>query len=203
MATMMPRMSEKMNEWTIDSMQNSGETARAFRPDGLYDTNSNLRERGDEDRFTLEESIYQRAKIHPILTGALALGGGIAAAALISSLKSKGEVETGLSGFRRSKAPSLDIRENMEVVGADGQHVGTVDRVEYGEIKLTRKDSPDGKHHLISTELIESIAGGKVILTQPAEQIRHLWVTVEGKKEGGDAKDFENRDNSGFAAGAR
>jgi short-subunit dehydrogenase len=203
MATLMPRMSEKMNEWTIDSSQNSGEPARAFRPDGLYDTNSNLRERGDEDRFTFEESIYQRAKIHPILTGALALGGGIAAAALISSLKSKGEVKTGFSGFRNSQAPSLDIRENMEVVGADGQHVGTVDRVEYGEIKLTRKDSPDGKHHLISTELVESIAGGKVILTQTAEQTRQMWVTVGGKKQDTGAKDFESGDNSGLAAGAR
>jgi short-subunit dehydrogenase len=203
MATLMPRMSEKMNEWTIDSSQNSGAPARAFRPDGLYDTNSNLRERGDKERFTLEESIYQRAKIHPILTGALALGGGLAAAALISSLKSKNEGESGFSGFRGSRAPSLNIRENMEVVGADGQHVGTVDRVEYGEIKLTRKDSPDGKHHLISTELVESIAGDKVILTQTAEQTRQMWVTVGGKKQGSEAKDSESGDNSGFAAGAR
>ncbi|MDU2926289.1 DUF2171 domain-containing protein, partial [Bradyrhizobium sp.] len=34
-----------------------------------------------------------------------------------------------------------DIREHMEVIGADGAHVGTVDRVEGNRIKLTRKDS--------------------------------------------------------------
>ncbi len=33
-----------------------------------------------------------------------------------------------------------DIREHMEVIGSDGVHVGRVDRVEGGRIKLTRSD---------------------------------------------------------------
>lgn len=33
------------------------------------------------------------------------------------------------------------IREHMEVVGADGVHIGTVDKVEGQRIKLTRADS--------------------------------------------------------------
>jgi hypothetical protein len=37
-----------------------------------------------------------------------------------------------------------EIMERMEVVGADGQHVGTVDRLERGFIKLTRDDDPGG-----------------------------------------------------------
>ena len=32
----------------------------------------------------------------------------------------------------------------MEVIGADGVHVGTVDKVEGGRIKLTKKDSGEG-----------------------------------------------------------
>ncbi len=36
------------------------------------------------------------------------------------------------------------IREHMEVIGADGGHVGTVDKVEGDRIKLTKKDDPDG-----------------------------------------------------------
>jgi hypothetical protein len=34
-----------------------------------------------------------------------------------------------------------DIKEHMEVIGADGVHVGTVDKVEGDRIKLTKKDS--------------------------------------------------------------
>ncbi len=34
-----------------------------------------------------------------------------------------------------------DIKEHMEIVGKDGKHVGTVDRVEGNRIKLTKKDS--------------------------------------------------------------
>ncbi len=36
------------------------------------------------------------------------------------------------------------IGEHMEVVGDDGEHVGTVDKVEDNRIKLTRKDDPTG-----------------------------------------------------------
>jgi hypothetical protein len=41
------------------------------------------------------------------------------------------------------------IRERMEVVGNDGLHVGVIDRVEAGEIRLTRNDTPDGLHHFL------------------------------------------------------
>ena len=37
------------------------------------------------------------------------------------------------------------INENMEVIGSDGVHVGTVDRVEGDRIKLKQRDS-DGVH---------------------------------------------------------
>ena len=40
----------------------------------------------------------------------------------------------------------MDIKEHMEVIGADGVHVGTVDKVEGGRIKLTKKDSGEGSH---------------------------------------------------------
>ena len=39
-----------------------------------------------------------------------------------------------------------DIKEHMEVIGADGVHVGTVDKVEGGRIKLTKQDSGEGAH---------------------------------------------------------
>ena len=81
----MPRAYDKMNEMMIDSMQNSGESPKANRSDGLYETNSNLRERGAGERFVLEESLYQRAKIHPLVTAGILLGGGVAVVALLNS----------------------------------------------------------------------------------------------------------------------
>jgi uncharacterized protein DUF2171 len=40
----------------------------------------------------------------------------------------------------------MEIKEHMEVIGADGVHVGTVDKVEGGRIKLTKKDAGEGSH---------------------------------------------------------
>eukprot|EP01035_Chromulina_nebulosa_P012472 gene12472-16624_t len=39
-----------------------------------------------------------------------------------------------------------EIKEHMEVIGADGVHVGTVDHVEGNRIKLTKADSGEGHH---------------------------------------------------------
>jgi hypothetical protein len=57
----------------------------------------------------------------------------------------------------------MDIREHMEIVDADGMHVGTVDNVEGDRIKLTRKDSSDGKQHFLQTADVE----GNMVRAQP------------------------------------
>ena len=44
---------------------------------------------------------------------------------------------------------AADIREHMGVYGSCGNFVGKVDHVQGDTIKLTKNDSPDGKHHLI------------------------------------------------------
>ena len=65
-----------------------------------------------------------------------------------------------------------DIREHMEVIGADGVHIGTVDRVEGGRIKLTKKDSGEGAHrghhHYIDAGLVADLEGNKVRLSATA-----------------------------------
>ena len=38
------------------------------------------------------------------------------------------------------------IVQNMEVIGADGVHVGTVDGVVNGRIRLAKRDSGEGQH---------------------------------------------------------
>ncbi len=61
------------------------------------------------------------------------------------------------------------IKEHAEVIGADGAHVGTVDRVEGGRIKLTKKDSGQGRHegphHFIPRDLVADIEGDRVRLS--------------------------------------
>jgi hypothetical protein len=64
------------------------------------------------------------------------------------------------------------IREHMEVIGADGVHVGTVDHVEGDRIKLTKADSGEGRHeghhHFVPGNLVAGIEGEKVRLSATA-----------------------------------
>lgn len=60
------------------------------------------------------------------------------------------------------------IREHMEVVGADGAHLGTVDHVDGDRIKLTRSDSGDQRHHYVSLGLVADIEGDTVRLSATA-----------------------------------
>lgn len=60
-----------------------------------------------------------------------------------------------------------EVRQHMEVVGSDGGHVGTVDSVAGDRIKLTRKDSADGVHHLVPLSSVARV-DGKVHLSTTA-----------------------------------
>ncbi len=66
-------------------------------------------------------------------------------------------------------ADASQIREHMEVIGADGAHVGTVDHVDGDRIKLTKKDSGEGSHqghhHYISLGLVAEVEGDQVRLS--------------------------------------
>ena len=62
------------------------------------------------------------------------------------------------------------IREHMEVIGADGVHVGVVDRLENNRIKLARSDSEDYRHHFIEARLVAEIDGNKLRLSASADE---------------------------------
>ena len=68
------------------------------------------------------------------------------------------------------------IREHMEVVGNDDQHVGTIDKTAGDRIILTKSD-PDsgGAHHSLSCSDIDRVEGDRVILDCSAEQARNRW----------------------------
>ena len=89
-----------------------------------------------------------------------------------------------MSGFE-------DIREGMEVIGADGVHVGTVDRIEGNRIKLTRKDSGqgshEGHHHFLAKGLVAEVEGlrtryalNAALPSMRAVGYRQVWETLEG-----------------------
>lgn len=75
------------------------------------------------------------------------------------------------------------IKEHAEVIGADGVHIGTVDAVEGGRIKLTKADSGagfeggshEGHHHFIPLSLVADVEGDRVRLSANAD----VAVTME------------------------
>lgn len=87
-------------------------------------------------------------------------------------------------------ADASEIREHMEVIGADGVHVGTVDKVEGDRIKLTKKDSGaqiegaegthSGHHHFISLGLVAEVEGDQVRLSATAANAQ-LFEEEEGE----------------------
>ena len=80
-----------------------------------------------------------------------------------------------MSGFE-------NIRENMEVIGADGVHIGTVDRVEGERIKLIRADSGvahEEHHHYIPRGLVAEVEGDKVRLTARGDVVADLFEQEE------------------------
>jgi hypothetical protein len=76
------------------------------------------------------------------------------------------------------------IKEHMEVIGADGVHVGTVDRVVGGRIKLSKADSGEaghkGHHHFVELGFVADIEGKKVRLSANAA----IAVTLEEEQSG-------------------
>jgi hypothetical protein len=76
------------------------------------------------------------------------------------------------------------IVQNMEVIGADGVHVGTVDGVINDRIRLTKRDSGEGHHkghaHFIDLGLVADVEGQRVRLSANAA----VAVTFEEEQSG-------------------
>jgi len=85
---------------------------------------------------------------------------------------------------RRLDMNDARIKPNMEVIGADGVHIGTVDRVENGRIRLAKGDSGEGRHrghiHYVDLGLVADVEGKKVRLSA----IGAVAVTFEEEKSG-------------------
>src|SRR4051812_11301423 len=74
------------------------------------------------------------------------------------------------------------ICEHMEVIGADGVHLGTVDSIAGDRIKLIKADSGShsGHHHYVSGGLVAEIEGDKIRLSANGD----VAVMLEEEQDG-------------------
>jgi hypothetical protein len=81
-------------------------------------------------------------------------------------------LQSTISDARRRDMAKSRIKKNMEVIGADGVHIGTVDRITAGRIRLTKNGSGEGRHkghhHYIDLGLVADIEGQTVRLSAVA-----------------------------------
>ncbi len=67
------------------------------------------------------------------------------------------------------------VKEHMEIVGSDGVHVGTVDKVEGNRIKLTKRDSGarGDQHRYVAATSIAAVEGNRVRLSTKGDAAIH------------------------------
>ncbi|MEG3088683.1 DUF2171 domain-containing protein [Sphingomonas sp. PB4P5] len=77
---------------------------------------------------------------------------------------------------RQTQRGSLGkVTEHMDVVGSDGAHIGTVDKVRGDRILLTKNDADaGGRHHSIPSRWIDTV-DDKVIVRKTAEEAKAHW----------------------------
>ena len=67
------------------------------------------------------------------------------------------------------------IREHMDVIASDGRKIGRVDHLEGADqIKLTKSDAPDGKHHLIPLNWVHHV-DDHVHLSKASNDVTKQW----------------------------
>ena len=75
----LPRLMDKVMEATMFETQKSDRPKRADRDDSLYTPSADGDERGDYSGHVSESSVYTKAVAHPLLTGSVIAGLGLAA----------------------------------------------------------------------------------------------------------------------------
>jgi hypothetical protein len=71
---------------------------------------------------------------------------------------------------------AIQIRDHMEVIGSDGEHVGRVDRIMGAEIELAKLDLQGGlKHHRIPLSWVDYVDEDKVRLSVTRDEAKAAW----------------------------
>ena len=108
-----------------------------------------------------------RPALHQVLRdSAQAAGAQVRAGVTATGLRDRGDGVDVV--FSDGSTGTFDL-----VIGADGVHLGTVDRIEGDRIKLTKADSGEGSHeghhHFIARGLVAEVEGDKVRLSANAD----------------------------------
>jgi len=93
--------------------------------------------------------------------------------------ENRSRFETEFSNWRTNRQTQRDslnkVKEHQEVVGSDGTHVGTVDKVRGDRILLTKNDTDaGGRHHSIPSSWLVSV-DDKVTLSKTADEAKSAW----------------------------
>jgi hypothetical protein len=83
----------------------------------------------------------------------------------------KDETGMGAEGIDRGVGA---ITEHMKVIASCGKTVGKVDAVDGNSIKLTRKDSPDDRHHFIPLAWVDHV-DSHVHLNRNSQETEQGW----------------------------
>ncbi|MDB5701178.1 MAG: hypothetical protein JWL66_1377 [Sphingomonadales bacterium] len=99
---------------------------------------------------------------------------------------------------RQSQRSLLDqVEKHHEVVGSDGEHVGTVDKVKGDRIILTRNDvDAGGHHHSIPSIWLKSADGGRVTISKTAAEAKQAWRDEDRNTVFGSNNDRGNQGDS-------
>ncbi|HZG08595.1 MAG TPA: DUF2171 domain-containing protein [Allosphingosinicella sp.] len=116
--------------------------------------------------------------------------------------------ETEFGGWRNKRQGQRQmlgkVADKMEVLGSDGSHVGTVDKVKGDRIILTKNDqNASGAHHSVPCSWVDNV-DERVILNRTAEQAMNDWRDEERSRalferpdQGSDGPHVLNRSFSG------
>jgi osmotically-inducible protein OsmY len=117
--------------------------------------------------------------------------------------RSKFETEFGSWRTERQGQRSAlsKVEEHMDVVGSDGEHIGTVDKVRGDRILLTKNDpAAGGHHHSIPSRWIDKVEAKQVTVRKTAAEAKAHWRDEERNTaffgEGGNTDRDQNRDSS-------
>ena len=98
-----PRLTDKLMEATMFSLQQSDEPRPPGRQDSLHAASADGDERGGYPGHVAESSAYTRASLHPALIGALIAGTGLA---LVAAVRLRGSSNGGETNGQQLKAIS-------------------------------------------------------------------------------------------------
>lgn len=105
---------------------------------------------------------------------------------------------------RQGQRESLvQVKEHQDVVGSDGEHVGTVDKVRGDRILLTKNDAEaGGRHHSIPSNWVAGV-DDKVTLNKTAAEAHQHWRDEERNQAFfGDRSEGDDRQRTTKRTGA-